>query len=83
MTGPFAPIGVTPLYKAPRATIDPRQGQELATPGDTDPPAHKGIFITSLVLSFVGLVLQVQIPKLLNDAIDNSFVATRCRSTTT
>ncbi len=34
--------------------------------------AHQGIFITSLVLSFVGLVLQVQIPDLLNHAIDNS-----------
>ena len=34
--------------------------------------AHRGIFITSLVLSFVGLVLQVQIPDLLNHAIDNS-----------
>ena len=37
--------------------------------------AHRGIFITSLVLSFVGLVLQVQIPDLLNHAIDNSLVA--------
>ena len=34
--------------------------------------AHKGIFITSLVASFVGLVLQVQIPNLLNNAITNS-----------
>jgi ATP-binding cassette subfamily B protein len=36
--------------------------------------AHQGIFVTSLVLSFVGLVLQVQIPDLLNHAIDNSVV---------
>ena len=34
--------------------------------------AHRGIFITSLVLSFVGLVLQVQVPDLLNHAINNS-----------
>jgi ATP-binding cassette subfamily B protein len=34
--------------------------------------AHKGIFITSLVASFVGLVLQVLVPNLLNQAITNS-----------
>jgi ATP-binding cassette subfamily B protein len=34
--------------------------------------AHKGIFITSLTLSFIGLVLQVQIPNLLQQAIGNS-----------
>jgi ATP-binding cassette subfamily B protein len=34
--------------------------------------AHKGIFITSLVMSFVGLVLTVQIPNLLQKAIDSS-----------
>ena len=36
--------------------------------------AHKGIFVTSLVLSFVGLILQVVIPELLDKAITNSFV---------
>ena len=37
--------------------------------------AHRGIFITSLVLSFVGLVLQVEIPQLLGSkALDGSLV---------
>jgi len=36
--------------------------------------AHRGIFLTSLILSFVGLVLQVQIPNVLNHAIDNSIL---------
>ena len=37
--------------------------------------AHRGIFITSLVLSFVGLVLQVEIPQLLGSkALDDSLV---------
>jgi ATP-binding cassette subfamily B protein len=36
--------------------------------------AHRGIFVTSLVLSFAGLVLQVLIPNLLKNAIDNSVV---------
>jgi ATP-binding cassette subfamily B protein len=34
--------------------------------------AHKVVFIISMVLTFVGLVLQVQIPNLLNHAITNS-----------
>ena len=34
--------------------------------------AHKVVFLISMVLTFVGLVLQVQIPNLLNHAITNS-----------
>ncbi len=37
--------------------------------------SHKRMFITSLVMSFLALVLQVQIPKLLEEAIDNSLIA--------
>ena len=36
--------------------------------------AHKGFFASALILSFVGLVIQVQIPKLLQNAIDNSLL---------
>ncbi|MGO8871001.1 MAG: ABC transporter ATP-binding protein [Acidimicrobiales bacterium] len=68
----FVPIAEVARHEAPRATIDP----------DTSLPwlrrvrpimwAHKGIFITSLVMSFIGLVLTVQIPNLLQKAIDGS-----------
>ncbi len=40
----------------------------------SDRGVAQGAFLTSLILSFVGLVLQVQIPDLLNHAIDNSLV---------
>jgi ATP-binding cassette subfamily B protein len=36
--------------------------------------AHRAMFATALTMSFVGLVLQVQIPDLLSKAIDNSIV---------
>jgi ATP-binding cassette subfamily B protein len=36
--------------------------------------AHQGMFVTSLVLAFIGLILQVQIPNLLNHALNNSIV---------
>ncbi len=61
-------------YPAPRATIDPDTTKTWLRRAMPVLRAHRGIFITSLVLSFVGLVLQVQIPDLLNHAIDNSIV---------
>jgi ATP-binding cassette subfamily B protein len=61
-------------YGAPRATVDPDTTKTWLRRAMPVLRAHQGIFITSLVLSFVGLVLQVQIPDLLNHAIDNSVV---------
>jgi ATP-binding cassette subfamily B protein len=37
--------------------------------------AHRGLLITSLVLSFIGLVVQVQIPNLVRIGIDDAVVA--------
>ncbi len=34
--------------------------------------SHKATLLTALILSFGGLVLQVQIPYLLNEAVTNS-----------
>jgi ATP-binding cassette, subfamily B, bacterial len=62
------------LYQAPRATIDPDTSKTWLRRAMPILRAHRGIWITSLVLSFLGLVLQVQIPDLLNHAIDNSIV---------
>ncbi len=59
-------------YPAPRAAVDPDQSKTWLRRVMPILAAHRGIFITSLVLSFVGLVLQVQIPDLLNHAITNS-----------
>jgi ATP-binding cassette subfamily B protein len=57
-----------------RARIDPDTTKSWLRRAMPVLAAHRGIFVTSLVLSFVGLVLQVQIPNLLNHAIDNSVV---------
>jgi len=61
-------------YGAPRGSVDPDTTKTWLRRAMPILGAHRGIFITSLVLSFVGLVLQVQIPDLLNHAIDNSVV---------
>jgi len=67
-----APVTEAARYQAPRATVDPDTTKTWLRRAMPILRAHRGIFITSLVLSFVGLVLQVQIPDLLNHAIDNS-----------
>jgi ATP-binding cassette subfamily B protein len=72
----YVPMGLTSDYKAPKATIDPDKSKTWLKRAWPVVKAHKGVFFTSLIMSFVGLVIQVQIPKLLQDAIDNSLLAT-------
>ena len=68
----FVPITEVARNEAPRASIDPDRSLTWLRRAMPVMKAHKGIFLTSLILSFVGLVLQVQIPNLLGNAIDNS-----------
>jgi ATP-binding cassette, subfamily B, bacterial len=70
----FVPAPEPALYDAPKASIDPDRSKKWLARAMPILLSHKKIFITSLVLSFVGLVLQVQIPRVLADAIDNSLV---------
>ncbi len=71
----FVPIDEEAHNEAPPATIDPDRSLSWLRRAFPVMRAHKGIFLTSLILSFLGLVLQVQIPYLLNHAIDNSIVS--------
>ena len=68
----YVPIDEVARNEAPRATIDPDRSLPWLRRVMPIMGAHKGIFITSLVASFVGLVLQVLVPNLLNHAITNS-----------
>ncbi len=68
----FVPIAETARNSAPRAGIDPDTSLSWWRRALPVLRAHQGVFGTSLILSFVGLVLQVQIPNLLNHAITNS-----------
>jgi ATP-binding cassette subfamily B protein len=69
---PFVPEPEPVRYEAPKATIDPDRSKKWLARAMPILRAHKKIFIISLLLSFVGLVLQLEIPKLLMEAIDNS-----------
>jgi len=68
----FVPVAVESRYRAPRARIDPDRSKSWLRRALPLLLAHRRIFFTSLILSFTGLVLQVQIPRLLAGAITNS-----------
>jgi ATP-binding cassette subfamily B protein len=72
----FVPVAEVPRYEPPAATIDPDRSKTWLRRAIPIVKAHKAMFVTSLVLSFVGLVLQVQIPQILQQAIDNSILPT-------
>ena len=65
----FVPVGVQPRYHAPKASIDRDRSKSWLRRALPVVLAHKGTFAVALVLSFTALVLQVQIPKLLGDAV--------------
>ena len=74
--GPSAhllPAAVTESrYRPPRATIDPDRSKSWLGRARPIVLSHKRTLLTALILSFVALVLQVQIPNLLNQAVTNS-----------
>ncbi len=69
---PLAPEGIPSRYRPPRARIDPDPSKSWLARSRPVVLSHKWTLLTALTLSFVGLVLQVQIPDLLNHAITNS-----------
>ncbi len=72
---PWEPAPPESYYDPPQRTIDPDRSKTWLRRALPLVLAHKGMFITSLVMSFVGLVLQVEIPQLLgSDALDQSIV---------
>ena len=71
VTSPFVPISETPRYPPPRRNIDPDTTKSWLKRAMPIVLAHKKIFIASLVISFIGLFFQVQIPTVVGQAIDN------------
>ena len=73
-TDPFVPIAEASRYAPPRATIDADSAKSWLRRAMPIVKAHRASFLTALGLSFLGLIFQVQIPNLLNKAINNSIV---------
>lgn len=74
IASPYEPIAEASRYAPPRATIDPDRSKSWLRRALPVMLAHRATFMTALVASFVGLVLQVLIPYLLNQALDKSIV---------
>ena len=71
---PWVPVAEEAQYEAPKATIDPDPTKSWIRRALPVVMSHKFLFITALTTSFISLVLQVQIPKILQEALDNSIV---------
>lgn len=70
-----APAGNASHYPAPRATIDPDTSKSWLRRALPVVLTRRRLLATTLTLSFVSLLIQVQIPNLLNDAVSNSLQA--------
>ena len=68
----FVPSGIESRYRPPRAWIDPDKSKSWLGRARPILFSHKRTLVTALSLSFVALLLQVQIPNLLNNAVTNS-----------
>jgi ATP-binding cassette subfamily B protein len=68
----FVPSGIESRYGPPRAWIDPDKSKSWLGRARPILLSHKRTLVTALGLSFVALLLQVQIPNLLNNAVTNS-----------
>jgi ATP-binding cassette, subfamily B, bacterial len=68
----FVPSGIESRYSPPRAWIDPDKSKSWLGRARPIVLSHKRTLVTALGLSFVALLLQVQIPNLLNHAVTNS-----------
>ena len=66
---PFEPIAETSPYSPPRATIDPDPSKSWLGRAWPVIKTHKGIWSLSLLMSFIALLSQVQIPRLIGNAI--------------
>ncbi|MBV1849300.1 ABC transporter ATP-binding protein [Catellatospora tritici] len=64
-----------PQYRAPRAAIDPDPSKSWLRRALPVVLAHRWLLLTSLSLSLVGLIVQVQIPNVVRLGIDHALVA--------
>ncbi|HVA60404.1 MAG TPA: ABC transporter ATP-binding protein [Mycobacteriales bacterium] len=74
-TSTFVPVAVQPRYRAPRSGIDPVRTHSWLRRAMPLVLAHRRAFVSALVLSFAGLVMTVEIPNLLNEAITRSIAS--------
>ncbi len=70
----YVPMGATSRYTAPKATIDPDRSKSWIKRATPVVMAHKLQWFSALIFSFLGLIIQVWIPKILQNGITNSLI---------
>ena len=70
----YVPMGATSRYAAPRATVDPDHSKSWIRRATPIVMAHKVQFFSALIFSFLGLIIQVWIPKILQNGITNALI---------
>lgn len=68
----FEPIAEVSLFEAPKATIDPDPKKSWVMRSWPIVRSHRGIWLGSLGMSFIALLTQVQIPRILGQAINQA-----------
>lgn len=77
---PWLPLPPPADYPPPKAVIDPDPDKSWLRRALPIVRSHRVLFITSLVLSFAALVLQVEIPLLLGSAVNRALVPFEAQS---
>ncbi len=70
----YVPMGAVSRYTAPKATVDPDRSKTWVKRAMPILMAHKVQFFSALIFSFLGLIIQVWLPKILQEAITNSLI---------
>jgi ATP-binding cassette, subfamily B, bacterial len=70
----YVPMGATSRYERPKATVDPDRSKSWIRRAAPIVMAHKVNFFSALIFSFLALIIQVWIPKILQNAITNSLI---------
>ena len=71
----FEPVTESANYTAPRAAIDPDQSRSWLVRAWPVIKAHRTMWFASLFMSFIALLAQVQIPRLIGQALSSSLPA--------
>ena len=70
----YVPMGATSRYAKPKATIDPDRSKSWIKRATPIVMAHKLQWFSALIFSFLGLIIQVWIPKILQEGITNALI---------
>jgi ATP-binding cassette subfamily B protein len=70
----YVPMGAVSQYQPPKATVDPDRSKSWVKRAMPILMAHKVQFFSALIFSFLGLIIQVWIPKILQQGITNALI---------